>query len=199
MVDHRQQAHRELGARHLRRARTWLINALLPFALLACEEKQTASEPTSYVAVADLWRTLPEGLAGQSRTPAVPTLHNAKPSYVKLLHGFRAPEGSTPMTVGSPSEVWFIDARTGKLSEELRYPRAPTLFPAANLDENALARLGPLHDKLAPAFFRGDAQVPPELEADAISYRETFPKAIQPEYIEIYKAYAADWFRWVGF
>lgn len=171
---------------------------MLPLALFACEEKKTVPDPRPYVAVEDLWRTLPEPRSGESRTPAVPALHHGNPSYVKLLHGFRAPEGSTPLMVGSPSDVWFIDARTGKLSEALRYPGAPTEFPAANLDEDALERLSPLHDKLAPPFFRGETRVPPELEPDAASYREVFPKAIQPEYIEIYKAYAPNWFRWVG-
>lgn len=175
----------------------WLLS-LCALTLVACEEKKNVPDAASYVAVGDLWRTEPEPRGGESRTPAVPTLHHAKPSYLKLLHGFRAPTASTPVTVDTPSEIWVIDARTGKLSEEIRFTGAHAVFPAANLDENALAQLGPLQDKLAPAFFDGAPRVPPDLEPSAVTYREVFPKAIQPEYIPIYREHAADWFRWVG-
>jgi len=174
--------------------------ALWLFALTfqACEEKKNVPDPLSYVAVGDLSRTLPEPRSGQSRTPAVPTLHHGRPSYLKFLHGFRAPTASSPVTVDTPSEIWVIDARSGRISEELRVTGAHAVFPAANLDDNALAQLGPLHDKLAPAFFDGAPRVPPDLEPAAATYREIFPKAIQPEYIPIYREHAADWFRWVG-
>lgn len=156
---------------------------------------------SAMIPIEDLWRTLPEPVAGGSRSYTLPERDKAGAGYVQFLNGFRAGTASEPGAMDSPSEVWHIDARTGTLLRKEPYAGPHVWVPLTSGRpgaRDAAARVGPLQNALAPAFFRGDERVPVELEAKAKEYREAFAAAEDPGMIRFYVEMAPQWCAWVG-
>lgn len=153
--------------------------------------------PGGYVPGEELWRTLPPARSGESWTVRVPTRRTGAPAYLTFQHGFM-PDESKRVLVDVPNTLRLIDARAGKVLEERTFLGRRGKVVAATLDAEAIRRVGPATDLLAPAFFDGEPSVPPHLAETAAHYRADLPRAIQPEFLPLYKEHAADWFEWVG-